>query len=565
MRLNPKLKLGGKINLLVIVIILALSTIVGVVVNGQISKGIKEFAIEKAKGDLNLSYKYIDSQYPGDWEVKEDKLYKGSTLMNENYALVDEIFEATSDTVTIFLNDTRISTNVITNNERAIGTKASQVVVETVLKNGENYYGEATVAGKIYQTAYMPLAGKNGEVIGMFYVGASQTIIEKIINHFLVIFSIVIAMGIVLSTIAAFLFTSRIKKRLHAVTSALSLAGTGDFTAEIRDNSSDELGELSRSYNLMSANLKHMIGEVHLATEHVASSSEELTASAEQTSKATENITESIQQVATGAEYSTASVQDSARSLDEVTARMQSIAENAASISEVSSQATRKAEEGGEFVGKTVKQIASISQSVHASGEVLKSLDRRSQEIGDISEVISNIARQTNLLALNAAIEASRAGEHGKGFAVVANEVRKLAEQSQASSSQISILIQDIQQDMIRSNQSIEQVTFDVKDGLEIVRLTEDNFKEIHAFMDKLADQINDMVATTEEVTASIQEVSNSVNQVLHVTSESSAHSQNVAASAEEQLAAMEEISSSAQYLSNLAEDLRTIISRFKV
>lgn len=565
MRLNPKLKLGGKINVLVIVIILALSTIVGVVVNDQISKGIKEFAIEKAKGDLNLSYKYIESQYPGDWEVKGDKLYKGSTLMNENYELVDEIFEATSDTVTIFLNDTRVSTNVINNNERAIGTQASDVVVETVLKNGENYYGEATVAGKIYQTAYMPLAGKNGEVIGMFYVGASQTIIEKIINHFLVIFSIVIAVSIVLSTIAAFLFTSRIKKRLHAVTSALALAGTGDFTAEIRDNSGDELGELSRSYNLMSANLKNMMIEVNLATEHVASSSEELTASAEQTGKATENITESIQQVAAGAEYSTASVQESARSLDEVTARMHSIAENAASISEVSSRATRKAEEGGEFVHKTVKQIASISQSVHASGEVLKSLDRRSQEIGDISEVISNIARQTNLLALNAAIEASRAGEHGKGFAVVANEVRKLAEQSQASSSQISLLIQDIQQDMLRSNQSMEQVTFDVKDGLEIVQLTEENFEEIREFMGKLADQINDMVATTEEVTASIQEVSHSVNQVLQVTSESSMHSQNVAASAEEQLAAMEEISSSAHYLSNLAEDLRNMVSRFKV
>lgn len=560
-----KLKLGTKINILVIAIILTLSAIVGIVVNYQITKGIEEFAIEKAKGDLNLSYRYLDSGYPGEWEVKGDKLYKGNTLINENYKIVDEVGADTGDTVTIFLDDTRIATNVILNNERAVGTKASKEVVETVLKKVENYYGEANVAGKLYQTAYMPLLDKNDNPIGMFYVGASQNIIEKIVKGFLVTFILVLAIVIATSTLAVIMFTLRIKKRLHSVSNALELAGNGDFTAGLLDHSGDELGELSRSYNRMTMNLNNMMNEVMSASKQVASSSEELTASADQTNKATATITKSIHQVASGVERTSVSLQESASSLDEVAIRVQSIAENASFISAVSSQATQKAKEGGEFVDKTVKQISSITLSVTESGEKLKSLERRSQEIGNISNVISEIAEQTNLLALNAAIEAARAGEYGKGFAVVADEVRKLAEQSRTSSSQISKLIFDIQQDMVQSNQSIEQVTYDVKDGLDIVQQTEERFSGILHFMEKLADYINDMAVTTEEVTSTIQEVSSTVTEISNVSNEASVHSQHVATSAEEQFTSMEEISASANALSNLAEKLQNIISRFKI
>lgn len=564
-KLHVKLKLGTKINLMFLVFMILFSGIVGLLVQQQVSKGIKEFAVEKAKGDLALAYRYIDSANPGDWTVTDGKLYKGTTLMNDNFDLVDSIGADSGGTVTVFQGDTRIATNVQVDGKRAVGTKVSDTVKQAVLDRGELYTGEANVAGNTYQSAYMPILGADGQVIGIFYVGAPQSIIEKILSDFFTLFIIVLAGVLIVSTTAVLLFTRRIRKRLEAVAASLKLAGEGDFTHPVTDHSGDELTTLANSFNDMTGNLRMLFNEVIDTSQQVAASSEELSASAEQSSLATETIAMSIQDVAQGAEQSAHRLNDSTAALDEVVTGVRSISDNATTVLDVSNQTIRKASEGDRLVDETVVQIQEIDRSVHESGKVIQLLDGRSKEIEEISQFISSIASQTNLLALNAAIEAARAGEHGRGFAVVADEVRKLAEQSQQSSAQISGLIHEIQNDMELSNQSIERVGTEVQAGLEVVRRTQTNFKEILELMNTLTTRVDRMSSATQDVSSRVQNASSNLSGILYIAGETSDHSQNVAAAAQQQLASMEEVSSSSTALSHLAENLHRVVGTFKI
>ncbi|HWJ76460.1 MAG TPA: methyl-accepting chemotaxis protein [Niallia sp.] len=557
--------IASKINIIVLAIILVFAFVVGIVVKEKTTWGIKEFATEKAKGDLNLSFAYLNNKYPGEWKVKDNQLYKGDLLLNDNNEVVDEIGEKSGDTVTIFLQDTRIATNVITDGKRATGTQASEEVANTVLKKGENFYGEANVAGKMYQTAYMPIKTDSGEIIGIMYVGASNDLISEITSSLISSIIIILLIMIIISFFIVYWYTWTLKKRLGKLSTALELAGNGNLTIKVEDKSSDELSLLAINFNKMSNSIKSMMNEVISTSELLASSSEQLTASSEQTSKATEVITESIQEIAYGAENAASKLQDNATDLKSVTTGIQSIADSALAVSKVSMDATNSAKNGEGLVEGTVKQINVIDKTVKENGEIIKSLAFRSQEIENITNVISDIANQTNLLALNAAIEAARAGEHGKGFAVVANEVRKLAEQSQESSSQITGLIRNIQEDMVKSNQSYEQVFIEVKEGLNSVNRTKESFEEIMQYTENLKNLIDHMVGTSNEISKNTQGVVSSFGGLLKITDQSSSHTQNVAASAEEQLASMEEIASSASALSKLADDLKELMNKFEV
>ncbi|MFV2050605.1 methyl-accepting chemotaxis protein [Metabacillus sp. YM-086] len=563
MKLN--LKLGAKINLIVLGIVLLLSIVIGVVVVREVTDGIKTFAIEKAKGDLALSERYINNKYPGEWHIDNGKLLKGDESFNDNYEAVDKIGQDTGDTVTIFQGDTRIATNVRVNGDRAVGTKVSHQVADAVLKEGNNYYGQATVAGQTYQTAYMPIKDKNGEAIGILYVGAPQAIIDDILSSFLTIFLILVITIIIIATFIVLWFTRGLTKRLTTISSALENAGYGDFTTTIIDETGDELSDLSKSFNNMKENLSDLIQNVMKSSELVASSSEELTAGAEQTSKATEHITDSIQQIANGSESQTQSVEESARALEELSIGIANIADRSSLLAESGVEASDRAKQGGVYVQETAEQMNTIHSSVNETSHVIKLLDERSKQIGDITNAITDIANQTNLLALNATIEAARAGEHGKGFAVVADEVRKLAEQSQSSANQISELIVQIQNDMTHSNNSMEQVKQEVQNGLGIVSKTQSSFDGILGSMDAMGKQVDEMAATAQQMSASTQEVSATVTGITTISRDSSKHSQSVAASAEEQLASMEEISASATSLSKIASELKNTVSKFKI
>lgn len=557
-------KIGTKINLMVIGIVLALSVVIVFTVQAQIKEGIKATALDKAESDLKLAYQFIDSKYPGPWNEQNGELYKGKIKISNNFELVDEIGKLTEDTVTIFLGDTRVSTNVIKEGKRAVGTKVSDQVADVVLKQGKTFVGEANVVGKLYQAAYEPIKDANGRTIGIWYVGASQGMIDKTISAFLTQFLTVLAIGIAAIIALMLWFTHRMKKRLAKVTEALYQAGSGNFTLSIEDDSTDEIGLLASSYNQMRASLKDLVHQVLLTSDQVAAASEELSASADQTTKATDHIAVVIQDVATGTENQLQNINQSAHIIQEMTAGIQQISATAQTVSSMAINAAEFSTGGSQAIDTVIDQMDSIHQSVDGLAEVIRDLSVHSKEIGGILEVIKNISKQTNLLALNAAIEAARAGEQGVGFAVVANEVRKLAEQSAQSAQQITGLITNMQKDTERAANTMKSVSEEVGEGMKVVNLAGSSFEQIKQSVNQVSAQILEVSAASKQMSAGTEQVIHSINLVTDIAEKTSSGTQNVSAGVEEQLASMEEISASAATLTQMADEMQTQVGKFK-
>lgn len=560
-----KMKLGTKILCLVFVVILLFSASVGTVMLKEITESMKQMATEKAKGDLALSSTYIDDVMSGDWQVKNNKLYKGQTQINGNEDIVDLLGEKTGDTITIFQGDTRVATNVMKNGERAVGTQASSEVIATVLKKGKRFYGQADVAGSSYQTAYMPLKDQNGNIIGMLYTGANQSILASLTQSLFTQFAIVLVIVIMVSVILVLVFTRKINKRLNALKSAFESAGNGDMTIEVSDKTGDELSELSVYYNKMRMKLNDTIQTIQQSALQLASASQQLSAGAEETNQASEKITEAVQQIANGAQDQITRIENSESSLKQASADIRDISANTAAIADKGQLAQSKADIGQKEIANVQAQMDAIHQSIQKSGEIIHQLDGRSKQIEQILSVITQIADQTNLLALNAAIEAARAGEQGKGFAVVADEVRKLAEESQQSAGQISKLIIEIQKDMNRSARSVEHVKTEAAEGVTMIQRTRDAFKEIAAATGEISAEISDLSASVTNISASAHHINDSFAANTVGIKESTKNTRQAAALTEEQFAAMEEITAASETLSQLAEELTGIISQFKM
>jgi methyl-accepting chemotaxis protein len=340
----------------------------------------------------------------------------------------------------------------------------------------------------------------------------------------------------------------------------------GDLRVEeLTSARKDEIGQLMRSVNTMVVSLRELIGRVTDGAQQVAQSADDLTASTEQTTLTTEQITTSIQEVAVGSENIVESATTAYQLIDEMSHGIGRIAETAVVVAEASMETTHEAERGNESVQRAVEQMDQIRETVHGSAEAFRVLEQRSHEIEKIVEVITGIANQTNLLALNAAIEAARAGEHGKGFAVVADEVRKLAEQSGESAGQIIQLIQTIQEETTRAVGSMDEVIKEVESGTQVVHEAGDAFGRILLMAKQVSDQIQDVTASSEEMTANSYQVAQAVAGMTETAKTSAGNAETVAAASEQQLATIEEISASSETLSKLAHELQELVGKFKV
>ncbi len=377
--------------------------------------------------------------------------------------------------------------------------------------------------------------------------------------------SIIGAISLIVAVILGIYITRLITIPLARIQVAMELAEEGDFTKTLSYQSKDEIGILTKSYNHMTAKLRELISQISRTSDKVATFSETLNASASQTSNATEYIASSMQDVAVGTDNQVQQLIDTTTTLEKMDDSVEKISTSANIVSKTSSQAAEKSLDGNKAIEMVISQMETINNAIQELSVVISGLEQRSGEIGEIVQVITGIAAQTNLLALNAAIEAARAGEQGKGFAVVADEVRKLAEQSGASASQISTLISSIQSETEKAVKSMQFATEEVSSGSGKVNDAGSSFKQIQQAVGEIVVQIKEVTNAFGQMSKNSQTMYHTLESVKNVAQSNSGNTQSVSAATEEQLAVIEEISASSASLADMAEELQNKIHIFKV
>lgn len=529
----------------------------------QTKKDIVSSVKAKATSDLATTLSYAKAKYPGEWRVEGNKLFKGKLLLNGNYAVVDEISKLTGDLSTVFLKETRITTTVKKpDGSRAVGTKAAADVIQTVLVEGKDFIGEAVVVDQKIQTAYTPIKDSTGKIIGMWFVGVPKSFIDKLILNTILGVSgvgfVIILIGIVAAVIVARYF----EVPILAMMKAMKSAEDGHLDIDVDIKSKDEIGILAKSFTNMMTKYRTFFGDVQGAVEQVKSTSDTLrsvsttsvaefqqvvdsikqlaatndeeNASAKETFLVTEQLEQAIEQIAKGAQEQAQNVSQTSELVTGMAEEMEQVAASAKDVDTAVQNTEQVAEQGKTSVEKTIEGMNMIKTTVYQSAEHIKKLGEHSQHIGEIVEIIDDIAEQTNLLALNAAIEAARAGEHGKGFAVVADEVRKLAERSGKATKEITDLINTIQQLTGKAVSDMEMGTKEVEHGSELADEAGTALNEILRTVAAVKKQIQSITGVTENITASSSKVVSATSNIAAITEENGAATQEMAASSSE-------------------------------
>ena len=561
---NNGTKKGGlslltQLVLIALVPMLILAATLSIYSSLSIVSGMQDEFLEGLRTTAVAVHAGFDSINPGeDYTLNENgDLMKGDHDLTTDETLLDSYVAGTEMEVTLFYGDTRVATTLTgEDGKRILGTKASEEVIDAVLTKGEEYHStDLTINGEHYYAYYLPAKDHNGQIIGMFFVGEKAEAVNNFIRTKVIALTCISIALLIIAFLLVFFAAKKIAAAILDTEKVLTRLSEGDLTATVNPKSlkrSDEIGSMAVALESTMKTLRNIIANIQHSADILMRQGTDLGDMATQTSHTTDEISLAVEEVSKGAITQAEEVERATNLVSDMGMKIEQIVHSIDALYQVAEDMQKAGNEAQSNMNLLKSSNEQTNTAIEKVAENVEKTDKSVAAISEALQLITDIADETNLLSLNASIEAARAGEAGRGFAVVAAQIQKLAEESNASATQIAEIIATLSQDSAN--------TLTVMDNLR------DN---ICVQQEKMVDTIEKFAYVREGIVSSTDGTSqihsqasdcdNSRVSVVDIIQDLSALSEENAASTEETTASMEELNATINLLSNAAKELQEL------
>ena len=522
----------------------------------QLEKGTTEEAYEGMHATAVMASTLLDSIGNGAYQVKDDNLYKGDINLSQDEGFLDNLKEKSGYDATLFFGDTRYLTTLTDEKgNRQLNTKASDALINEVLKGGNDYQNDdVDVLGTRYACYCIPIyQTDSNDIVGMLFIGKDYDEMHAIVHNtrvwlrYMALFMVIIITAVVYPI--AFILVKNITKGISYVTQIEEGHLGFDMDQKLLTRK-DVIGDLCRSIQVLEQRLFDIITDVKKqcdvlseATDYSSKQTEDAISSVMQIDKTIQDIANTSNVQAQNAASAGESVAEMGNMIENTGEQVDALTNTTNTMSEASNQAKailNELNENMKEVREAVKVVSGQTSQTHVSV----------QEVGKMTQVITDIANQTTLLSLNASIEAARAGEQGKGFAVVASEIQQLAEQSNNAATEIQDTLRKLWEDSDSSVATMNEVEKIIQEQDKKISNTNDIFQTVE-------DNIEHSICGIEEIKAKTQALNQTREKTVQVV-------QDVASSAQENAASTEETSAFTNQVTEKVSGIETAMNNIQ-